>query len=320
LHVSISKKIERRFLKNDIRENSILYKHIRPKIVFHITSTNQPYYIKQMAMMKGPTLLCDLNAHIRDKFIKFYEKGHVYYVKREKGYKSVTTLVHDAFEKFNANKVIDNMMASPNWENSKYFGMTKEDIKEQWKKNGCDAAKMGTAMHAMFEYYYNNIREDVIQSYEGTKEHEYFMNFIRDHPELKPYRTEWNVYHEDYRIAGSIDMIFQNEDGTLSIYDWKRCKNIERYNGFGKKCLIEGLAHISDTNYWHYTFQLNIYKYILETKYGFQIKDLHLVVIHPENVCDNYEKIKLPFIQKDVKILLDHHLQREMDKKTQGHK
>jgi hypothetical protein len=257
-------------------------------------------------------LLSITNAHERDSSIKFQEAGHIYYVKREKGYKSVTTLVHDAFEKFNANKVIDNMMKSPNWPNNKYYGKTKEEIKLMWKENGIEAAKMGTAMHAMFEYYYNQIKPEVIQSYEGTKEHEYFMNFVRDHDdELTPYRTEWNVYHEDYKIAGSIDMIFMNEDGTLSIYDWKRCKAIEKFNGFGKNCLVKGLSHISDTNYWHYTFQLNIYKFILESKYGFQVKDLHLVVIHPDNSFQNYEKIKLPFIQNDVKTLLDAHLVKE---------
>ena len=267
---------------------------------------------KKMAQMmeNKSQLLENINSHDRDKNIKFQENGHVYYVKREKGFKSVTTLVHDAFEKFNANKIIDNMMKSPNWPKNKYYGKTKEEIKALWKENGQEAAKMGTAMHAMFEFYYNNIKPEVIESYVGTKEHEYFMNFVRDHEFLKPYRTEWNVYHEDYKIAGSIDMIFMNEDGTLSIYDWKRCKAIEKFNGFGKSCLVKGLNHISDTNYWHYTFQLNIYKFILETKYGFQVKDLHLVVIHPENSFNNYEKIQLPFIQNDVKKLLDSHLMK----------
>ena len=250
------------------------------------------------------------NAHERDNDIKFVEEGHVYYIKKEKGFKSVTTLVHDAFEKFNSDKIIDNMMKGANWEKSKYYGMTKEEIKALWKSNGAEAAKMGTAMHAMFEYYYNGIKPEVIESYKGTPEYEYFMNFINDHPDLTPYRTEWNVYHEDYKLAGSIDMIFINDDGTLSIYDWKRCKNIDRFGDFGKKCKVKGLKHIGDTNYWHYALQLNIYKYILETKYDFQVRDLHLVVIHPENSFKNYEKIQMPVIQNEVKILLDDHLSK----------
>ena len=92
-------------------------------------------------------------------------------------------------------------------------------------------------------------------------------------------------------------------DGTLSIYDWKRCKNIEKFNNFGKK-FCKRNATYSCTNYWHYTMQLNIYKYILETKYDLKVKDLHLVVIHPENTCDNYEKMQCPFIQDDVRTLL----------------
>ena len=69
--------------------------------------------------------------------------------------------------------------------------------------------------------------------------------------------------------------------------------------------MIEGLGHIHDSNYWHYTLQLNIYKYTLETKYELSVRDLHLVVIHPENQTNNYEKIKLPIIPTtDIEILL----------------
>ena len=252
-------------------------------------------------------LLKDINEHERDKHIVFRERGHVYYVKRQSGYKSVTTLVHNCFEKFNADKIIEYMMNSDNWTESKYYGMTREEIKTMWKKNGQDAAKMGTAMHAMFEYYYNKIKQDVIDSYHGTKEHEYFMNFVNDHQDLIPYRTEWNVYHEDYKIAGSIDMLFINDDGTISIYDWKRCKAIERRNNFGKKCLVPELTHISDTNFWHYSFQLNMYKFILEDKYDLTVKDMYLVVIHPDNELNNYEKMPVPNMQKEIGILLSHH-------------
>jgi len=96
-------------------------------------------------------------------------------------------------------------------------------------------------------------------------------------------------------------MTFLNDDGSLSIYDWKRCKKIERFSGFNKSCIAQGAGHIPDTNYWHYTLQLNLYKMILETKYGFVIRDIQLVVIHPDNEIDNYEKIELPFVQmKDL--------------------
>ena len=80
-------------------------------------------------------MLSILNKHERDDDIKFQENGHVYYVKKRRGYKSITTVVHNAFEKFNADAIIDKMMASSNWEKSKYYGMTKPEIKQQWKEN-----------------------------------------------------------------------------------------------------------------------------------------------------------------------------------------
>lgn len=265
-------------------------------------------------------MLSNLNKHDRDKDIKFQEKGHIYTVKKRRGYKSITTIVHNGFEPFNSDKIIDNMMASKNWEKSKYFGMTKPEIKKQWKDNGSEAALLGTTMHYLFEYHYNDMYNTPLcehpqyfqnfmnqNNYEDTVEYKYFKEFVEDHPDLQAYRTEWSVYDEDNKLAGSIDMTFINEDGTISIYDWKRCKKIERFTNFNKSSIVNGLSHIPDTNYWHYALQLNLYKMILETKYGFTVKDLHLVVIHPENTIGTYEKIEMPFIQEtDLKKLINH--------------
>lgn len=256
-------------------------------------------------------LLKNNNKHPRDENIEFQDEGHVYYINKKKGFHSVTTIVHKAFRKFNSDKIIDNMMKSKNWKDSKYYGMTKNQIKLLWKKNGNEAANLGTIMHYLFEYHYNDMYKSSLEihpkefqkfmnskSYKETIEYKYFINFINDHTDLTPYRTEWSVYDEDKKIVGSIDMVAMNEDGTVSIYDWKRCKNIEKDNCYNKYSIVDGLFHIMDTNYWHYTLQLNLYKYILESKYDVIVKDLHLIVIHPENETNNYEKIKLPSVSK----------------------
>ena len=60
------------------------------------------------------------------------------------------------------------------------------------------------------------------------------FKFVKDHPQLKPYRTEWMIFDEDLKLAGSIDMVYENPDGTLSIYDWKRSKDISKVNGWNK--------------------------------------------------------------------------------------
>ena len=151
--------------------------------------------------------------HERDNNIQFEEKGHIYTINGKRGYTSVTTWIKQFFKKFDADKIISNMMKSANWATSKYYGMTPDEIKQLWNSNGDNAAKLGTDMHKMFENYYNGI--DVNGS--GI-EFEYFQNFINDNVDLVPFRSEWLVYDEDLKLSGSVDMLFMNEDGTLSIY------------------------------------------------------------------------------------------------------
>jgi hypothetical protein len=53
------------------------------------------------------------------------------------------------------------------------------------------------------------------------KEKQYFLQFVHDY-DIHPYRQEWPVYDTELNIAGTIDMICKETDGTFTIYDWKR--------------------------------------------------------------------------------------------------
>ena len=69
-------------------------------------------------------MLKSLHSHERDKNIFFEEKGHIYTINGDKGYTSVTTWLKQFFNKFDAEKIINRMMKSPKWPESKYYGMT----------------------------------------------------------------------------------------------------------------------------------------------------------------------------------------------------
>jgi len=231
-------------------------------------------------------------------------------------------LIHDHFEKFDSDKVIEKMISGPNWKKGhKYWGMTPEQIKIQWNTNKDSVSGAGTDLHYEIECFNNSSRRfrfdytnaDLFEIYmanEGENlsnkpiEWQYFINFVKDHPDLKPYRTEWVVFNEDIKISGSIDMVYQNPDGTLSIYDWKRAKSITRINTFNKFALPPCICHLPDSNFWHYALQLNMYKYILETKYNKTVKDLYLVRLHPDAEEKNYELIQLPNLSVEINDLV----------------
>lgn len=254
-----------------------------------------------------PVKLALTNPHPRDARITFDEPRHIYFIDGDStDIISVTTLIHRLFGEFDADQVITNMMRSRNWPTSPYFGKTREEIKAEWDANRDEASAAGTKMHFNIECFYNDIFNE-----DDSCEYRYFSNFWtafqREYPGVRAFRTEWRVFDEDIRLAGSIDMVYQKSNGDLMIYDWKRCREIKRENRFqsGKG----PVAHLPDTNYWHYALQLNTYRRILQKHYGFRVVELALVVLHPKN--PDYVVVKLPFLEDEIDAIWEeraHHL------------
>jgi hypothetical protein len=47
-------------------------------------------------------------------------------------------------------------------------------------------------------------------------------------------------------------------------------KSLEKFVSYNQFAL-DPISHIPDTNFWHYSIQLNTYKLIIERKYGYKI-------------------------------------------------
>lgn len=271
-------------------------------------------------------VLSNKNSHKRDKYIKFFEEDHKYVITNDIGnnYTSVTTWNHSHFPHFDADLIISRILNSKSWKpGHKYWGLTREGIKDLWNSNRDNAAGAGTQLHyeiecfmnsnvLMFDYTHYELlyQHNILIKYDKRYldlglEWNYFINFITDFPKLKPYRTEWTIFDEDLKIAGSIDMVYENPDGTLSIYDWKRSKEISMVNHFNKFANNKLICHMPDSNFWHYALQLNTYKAILERKYDKKVTDLFLVRLHPDAEEKTYELIKLPNLSKEVNELFE---------------
>ncbi len=239
-----------------------------------------------------------LNSHRRDSRILFDEKTHTYYIDNKPYDISVTSFVHKFFKIFNDDDVISKNYH--NWQVNKhpiYFGLQPEEIKKLWEDNRKNAADLGSILHRDIEFFYNDI------SVKNTSEEfNFFLNFHkRVIKKMRPFRTEWRIFDEEHKIAGSIDMIYLDLDHSLVLCDWKRSKKISRENKFQSG--NPPLNHLADTNYWHYSLQLNIYKYIIEKNYSFKISNLILVFLHPKQ--SNYILIKVPDLIKEVKKMLE---------------
>lgn len=233
-------------------------------------------------------MLAIKNRHERDHDLEFKEETHTYTYKAKKKFISVTTLIHEFFPKFDADKIIANMMNSVKWKDSPYFGMTTNDIKAKWDKNRDEAAGLGTKMHKQIEDYLNDGSLPDTPSVEFQYFYNFWQIFMKDNPDWKPYRTEWMVFDEDKTLAGSIDCVLSNGK-ELILFDWKRSKDIKLDNKYSKG--IGPFQGLPDCNFCHYCIQLNCYRHILETKYNAKVKDMYLLVCHPNQPAAIYHQV-----------------------------
>ncbi len=241
------------------------------------------------------------NPHSRDADISFMPYGHKYAVKGESNYISVTKWVNSQFPVFNAEHVINRMMASPNWANSSYHGRSKQSIKDEWQANGKSAAAAGTRLHEIIERFYNNCDVEVD---EDMVEFQQFLEFEEAiGSKLRPFRTEWRVFDESLKVAGTIDMAFEGEArDAVVLYDWKRSKKIVKDNCW-QNALSPGLSHLPDANYWKYALQLNAYRHILEKCYGKTVEAMFVVVLHPLNANKSFIRLPIPVLERELRAM-----------------
>jgi hypothetical protein len=248
--------------------------------------------------------LAERNRHPRDELIVFDEPTHVYTVRgTNRGYISVTKFLHCFFPPFDADKTIEKMMASPKWPESKYFGRTAAEIKAEWNESGRVASSAGTKLHSAIEHFLDGQAERVGEDVKASVEWSHFQRFwARVNEDLEPYRLEWQVYVEELKLAGSIDGVFRRKsDGAFFIYDWKRSKEIKTENPFGTG--FSPVDHLPDSNYWHYSLQLNTYRYILEKYYGIHIEGMYLVFLHPD--FPSFKRIAVNRMDDEVEAMIE---------------
>ena len=226
----------------------------------------------------------DAGRYEQDAYIDFEPYEHIYIYNGRQRLLPVSSLVGYFFESFNALAA-----AERRWQNS---SIPIEDSLNQWDRIGTLASEVGTFMHAQTESYFRDGTFDTIYPfcYNGQteaisleREKQYFLQFVNDYA-IRPYRQEWPVYDLTLNVAGTIDLICQEDDGSFTIYDWKRSSKVVNAlgqpitEGFNGKMSMNGI-NLPDTSFYHYCLQQNLYRYMLERHYGIRVRAMNLVVL-----------------------------------------
>ena len=258
------------------------------------------------------TQLQDRHPFPREDRVVFHEHDHSYFVDGVRVPRSVTSLLHAYATPFEPARALA-CMKRRDWdvkrEAMEQQGMrtSDEDIMARWRRNGEVQSKRGTLLHYHAECLLNGVEVNEPQSPEFVQVRTLYRAFLLRG--MTPHRTELCVFHCGLRVAGQIDALFLDPDCKLVIVDWKRVRNI-RTEGFDP--LRYPLDHLPDTNFWMYSMQLNLYRYIIQTEYGLAVSCMYLAIVHPELPCPRL--MEVPPLDAEISEL--HAYEREQGRAT----
>ena len=207
--------------------------------------------------------------------ISLIEETHEYRLSThpDHTFTSVTTFIEQFFEGFDAPKVANKLINNY----PKYAGRTVESLIADWDA----AADHGTKVHHEIEQWVKDGIDPVDSKAINGKDWLHGYSLKSDIDIL----SEVIVYSTELSIAGTVDILAKdNSTGWYEIIDWKTSKKIEMVS-YGQKMGTHDITkNIMDCNFYHYSLQLSLYRYILETYYGIKIHNQLIAQLHDDGV------------------------------------
>lgn len=194
------------------------------------------------------------------------------------GYVSVSGFLHHFFADFDAKRdLLASFCLRTIKPESPYYSMkTKQEVFDYWDKirdNGTcyhaaiDDTLQGRPLRAVYQVG----KSDAIKGPPPG-----FARFMTDYPELEVYFTEFTVFDRTLMLVGQFDGLFWHRVRKCFILvDWKNVMTFRmRSTEKGTDPLS---ANMDDCHLSHYSLQLNLYRALLERRYGFDIAEMWIV-------------------------------------------
>jgi hypothetical protein len=177
-------------------------------------------------------------------------------------------------------------------------GISPEAVKEEWKKNTDDACVFGTNVHSIIESYLKtgvDTGDSVI------------TEFIKVFPYKVGINSEKILWNDEYKIAGTSDIIVDVSSDCFDVLDVKTNKKFDFYNRFNE-CLLKPLDHLQNCKYSTYGLQLSLYAFMYSKITGKQPRQL--AILYWNKV--KFEKYYTPYMYWDINILLRHYTKQQV--------
>ena len=183
--------------------------------------------------------------------LTFEEKKHRYFVEGKPIKTSVSGLISEFYEHFDAQAVAPF--------SARKLGITTEEVLKQWADINQESRDRGHRVHNFGELYQfdRSLKPSCPQE-------EAIVAFWKSLPEhIIPVAAELRMYHFKYLFAGTADIIlFDTKTQTYIIADYKTNKDL--FKNFKNKTMLAPFEALLDCPLNHYVVQLSYYQLLLE--------------------------------------------------------
>lgn len=255
--------------------------------------------------------------HDTFKDFKFFSEDHHYEFKGKRVGISVTSLISQYENEFDKENIAGAV--------AKKEGKSVTDVLKEWQYKADFACRKGSTCH---EFAQSRWSKEPYELDKFDESEEYLnavikiqkqaVNFYEDYKDVFEHiADELIIGSEEFDIASAVDHLFYNKlTGGLVLVDYKTNSILKGYNDDGKsnryaKPMKVPLNHIKDITLFHYYLQLSIYKYLIEKYTSLKVDEMFIVYFTENN--DNYEIIEIPYLEKEVKQILENRRVKNMN-------
>ena len=244
-------------------------------------------------------------------YFKFFEEDHHYEYKGQRVGISVTRLIEEYCNEFDAEIIAEKVAIRDN--------KTIQEVLDEWEYKNKFACAKGSTCHEFAQSLWSGNEWNWV---DFNDDHDYNMavikiqnqvhNFYNDyHDRLEHLADEFVIGSEEYDIASAIDHIFINKlTGGLVLVDYKTNSDIHKNEKYAKNMKVP-LTHLKDFTLNHYYIQLSIYKYLVEKYTNLKFEEM-FIVWFSENI-ENYEIIEIPYLKEEVEKILENRRVKNMN-------
>jgi hypothetical protein len=198
-----------------------------------------------------------------DNNIALIEDIHRYELKDDPEFEftSCTNFAKYFFQPFDRIGIANRLTAThPN-----YADITPQKLVEEWDS----VAWEGTFIHAEVE---NFLKENAEPTHlKSRTAAEWLKTNIIESDNYDVF-SEVIVYSKELALAGTIDvLLYDKANDKYKLLDWKTNKKIDTQSFQNRMGNHEATSDLMDCNYFHYSIQLSLYRFLLEKYYGLTV-------------------------------------------------